>query len=863
MLLSLDRDFEFEAARPGEWRGVAGRLADMGTNFSVPEGLGADGVAAVTSTFLQANMAISNNLSAWMDLPQLAGAAYRQATYVDNMNGRDQAMRLAADQRIEDVERVTGIRLDNPMRRGYFGEAMQRASQQSLRGEGGPAMSVQERALSIFHEKLAEAAEKAGDRRSELSEPLIETARRIAQEADTNLNDLMERAPLNVGLTGAIAGAVPAMFNDQFQVLTMPIGPSTAAGRTVTARILDSFWKNAGVSAGVTAAMQPDVQGWRADAGLENGLAQAATNTAIAAAFGGLLGGVFRGVGEAFAPVARGGRVDPELASSGRAAARSIEDDNAVLRGGPVADRGAAAEILDAHVDAALDEAAPLPDLVLAVPAARADQADVIFGRSSPGDFTVNDKPVLRTTVSAQRLATDAETFQYKADGDGEGVGQVLRQVRRWDPLAAGELVVYERADGTRVVADGHQRSGLARRLSAEGQDVPDVPAIVFREVDGWTPEEVRALAAKRNIQQGSGTVLDAAKLFRADPTMVDDALPIGRAQTRDALGLARLSQPAFDLVVNQIVREADAALVGRQIANQDLHVTLIQTMARERLSSEAERGSFLRDLMESGFVSEQTADLFGDMTSQTSLFADRARVLSEALTVLARDRQLFSTLVQRGEQIRRAGNAVNDALNAEIATDAAAARMARERLASSRGPVSDLLSEQARLLASGEIKKSEASRAFVDGVRALISERGFAGLEAEPRIRLENPVEPATPQALEAAEALAPPARDTQTLDMFSEATPAGEQGLIPGIAPVSTADLIAVEAARPMRGGDAPAGGLFDEAARTQRDLIDMIPAASREDGKDARLVQRVDTMADADRELFAADLTKGCKT
>lgn len=863
MLLSPARDFEFEAARPGEWRGVAGRLADMGNGLSAPEGLASDGVAAVTSTFLQGNMMVADQVRAWMDLPQLAGAAYNQALFVDNMNGREQALRRAADQRIEDVERVTGIRLDNPMRRGYFGEAMQRGSQQSLRGEGGPALSVQERALQIFHERLAEAAEKAGDRRSELSEPLIETARRIAQEADSNLNDRMDQAPLNVGLSGAIAGAVPAMFNDPFQVMTMPIGPSTAAGRTVTARILDSVWKNAGVSAAVTALMQPDVQGWRSDAGLENGLAQAATNTAIAAAFGGILGGAFRGVGEAFAPVARGGRVDPELASSGRAAARSIEDDSTVLRGGPVADRGVASEILDAHVDAALDDTAPLPDLVTAVPAARPDQADVIFGRSSPGDFTVNDKPVLRTTVSPQRLATDAETFQYKADGDGEGVGQVLRQVRRWDPLAAGELVVYERADGTRVVADGHQRTGLARRLVAEGQDVPEMPAIVFREVDGWTPQEVRALAAKRNIQQGSGSVLDAAKLFRADPSMIDDALPIGRAQTRDALGIARLSEPAFGLVVNQLVREADAALVGRQIANPDLHVTLIQTMSRERLSSEAERGSFLRDLMESGFVSEQTADLFGDMTAQTSLFADRARVLSEALTVLARDRQLFSTLVQRGEQIRRAGNAVDDALNAEIATDAAAARLAIERLASSRGPVSDLLSDQARLLASGQVRKSEASRAFVDGVRALISERGFAGLEAEPRIRIENPVEPATPDALQAAEALAPPVRDTQTLDMFSEATPAGEQALIPGIAPVMTADLIAVEAARPMRGGNAPAGGLFDDAARAQRDLIDMIPDASRADGKDARLVQSSDGVADADRDLFAADLTKGCKS
>lgn len=62
------------------------------------------------------------------------------------------------------------------------------------------------------------------------------------------------------------------------------------------------------------------------------------------------------------------------------------------------------------------------------------------------------------------------------------------------------------------------------------------------------------------------------------------------------------------------------------------------------------------------------------------------------------------------------------------------------------------------------------------------------------------------------------------------SEPTAAGEQGLIPGVAPVSPGEKLQLAADRPLRGGSAPAAGLFDEAARGQSDLLDV--AARRAD-------------------------------
>lgn len=52
--------------------------------------------------------------------------------------------------------------------------------------------------------------------------------------------------------------------------------------------------------------------------------------------------------------------------------------------------------------------------------------------------------------------------------------------------------------------------------------------------------------------------------------------------------------------------------------------------------------------------------------------------------------------------------------------------------------------------------------------------------------------------------------------------------QLLLDGVAPVRDVERMALDAARPLRGGDAapPAGGLFDDAARDQGGLFDLVP-------------------------------------
>lgn len=57
----------------------------------------------------------------------------------------------------------------------------------------------------------------------------------------------------------------------------------------------------------------------------------------------------------------------------------------------------------------------------------------------------------------------------------------------------------------------------------------------------------------------------------------------------------------------------------------------------------------------------------------------------------------------------------------------------------------------------------------------------------------------------------------------VLTERTDQGEQTLIEGVEPVTDVDRISARLAKPMRGGDEPAGGLFDNGARAQRELLD----------------------------------------
>lgn len=361
----------------------------------------------------------------------------------------------------------------------------------------------------------------------------------------------------------------------------------------------------------------------------------------------------------------------------------------------------------------------------------------------------IEDKPVGFRALDPRQVTTDASTFQFKSGGDTAGVTDRLRGVTRWDPVSAGKAIVFERADGSMVIADGHQRLGLAQRVAREGQDAK-LDAYVFREADGWTPEDVRAYAALKNMRESSGTSVDMAQVMRDRPDLIDGSLPLTDAKLRDAAMLARLSPEAFDAVVAGRLPPPFAALIGESVADASRHRGLLDEMAEAGLANTQQARLYLKQLMELPTTVETQMTLFGEESFTRTVLVERAQVLDSALRTLRTDKRIFGLLEDKAAAIEGAGNVLARASNAAKAQRAAELADLIEKLATSRGPVASVLNDAAASVARG-LDPKLASRAFVDRIGDILEREGLPGLvrtkeppapELAP-VRMEDPLGP------------------------------------------------------------------------------------------------------------------------
>lgn len=334
--------------------------------------------------------------------------------------------------------------------------------------------------------------------------------------------------------------------------------------------------------------------------------------------------------------------------------------------------------------------------------------------------------------VRISDLQVDARLMQFKTGGDDQGVTDALKNVKSWNPDFAGTITVWERADGTRFVADGHQRTALARRLMAENpeQDIY-INAIVKREKDGYSAEQVRAEAALKNISQGTGTALDAAKVFRqmpADALSAFKSLPPNSALVRNARELAKLDDESFLMVVNGVVDDKIAAVVGRLEDDPNQQRSLLGLLAKEEPDTIFQAEQIVRQAQEAGFSKSEQNTLFGADTVTESLFKDKAKVLERALNLIKDDVRTFKNLLRNEGRISEAGNLLNQAQNANILTDAQTIMGTVRALAYRRGPIADALSEAAKK-AKTNGRHKDAAKGFVDELRRQLDESGVAGL--------------------------------------------------------------------------------------------------------------------------------------
>ena len=550
------------------------------------------------------------------------------------------------------------------------------------------------------------------ERKQEMTESLLSRV--------SGLDEIIGRGRGVSGLGGQLTGGFIAGFDNIETVATMPIGATSRAGILMTALIEGTV--NAATEAGTT----PERNRFLRELGLpEESILE---NAAMGFAVGGTLGGSLRALTQ-LGQIAGANRAnlvklaaqsdDPEIRALGETVKRDLEDEEAAAR----PDRDEIREHRDrAEVAAEALHKGEIPNIpdrpTFAVAAHSIVNGEI--EEVKPGDLLVQP-----------------DVFQFKSDIVAEGgVTEKLINVKQWDPGRAGIVYVYEYADGSRAIADGHQRVALATRISAEtGEDIR-LAAKVWREIDGYTAEDIRVEAALKNISEAADGMTvamarDAAKVLRISPERIME-LPAGPGIIR-ANALSRLSDDAFDMFINEVVPERFAEIVGRLVDNPDLHAGIMKLLARTEPNTTAQAESIVSQALAAPVHREVTADLFGEQEIVESLFLERAKVLERTMRILKDDRSVFKTLDERAAKIEgTGGNRLDAQTNKETREQVEKALASIKATAHRAGPISEALNDGAKTYKETGRLKDAADRVAA-AVRREVERNGLAGAGIRP----------------------------------------------------------------------------------------------------------------------------------
>jgi hypothetical protein len=138
-------------------------------------------------------------------------------------------------------------------------------------------------------------------------------------------------------------------------------------------------------------------------------------------------------------------------------------------------------------------------------------------------DSLVNAPVVL---LDPAEILTDPDTYQFRGCYNKAGVTKGHSR-ETWDTILDSDpLLVHKKLDGKIFVADGHHRLNRAKHCNATGKGPGKILALELREADGFSAQDVKIIAAFRNMAQGHTSLIDAAKVFREAHNIDIDKLP-------------------------------------------------------------------------------------------------------------------------------------------------------------------------------------------------------------------------------------------------------------------------------------------------------------------------------------------------
>jgi len=542
-----------------------------------------------------------------------------------NVNASWARSEEAYDKRIEIYKRVTGQELQNPERMTNFGRLAQSVNRLVDGSTGSIYDDFRKRELELFekHPELKNYIDPEADIRSD--------AALIGRRAEQTMQERMDAYQGWLKYPAMMAGSMGAMLVDPTNAAAMLVGPMGAAGPGLRGIAMMAL-RSGAYNAAVEAALQPYVQYQRNQIGLPSGIGHAAMDVASAAAFGFLVDAGGRSIWRGGKAGVQAGRrvlgieepkvrdsepaaapeappkIEPELiervesgdidAAREFAAKVGIDQEPAVrgaLNGAEDyvdlmttvhlegVDDGARERALLQAYRSTMDEAEPPPRIPDPTPDARsprlADDAEL------PGEFTIGDRQASKVMLDLRKAEADVESLRARVTD--------LERQGRLDTDNVGRVIAFEEQGGKRILVDGRQRKAMA-----DAEDVKaDAEAILLREKDGWTLDDARKVGIKKNLQDGTIRGMEAARLLRGMPDLIDSNLPDTLTTARL---LSRLSDNAFDMVEAGDLSPRAGALVADLVEDPTRHAGIAERVGRLEDDSPAavrqEIGDALRD---------------------------------------------------------------------------------------------------------------------------------------------------------------------------------------------------------------------------------------------------------------------------
>ena len=601
----------------------------------------------------------------------------------------------------------------------------------------------EENRISAFHQKLNELQKTDFNLAQALKEKGIDTREGIEQQIKIDINESfnkfldVKRRSTGKGTVGSFFGMGGAIFKDPLIQATIPISMGYSIPRNFLAAAGKIAYMEAIIAATAETAIQygAGASEYRERMGLDGeGLKRIGYATVAGALGGPLLFGFFKGIGKTI-----------DVSKQGLGVVRSKLEDlpiqrlRAMYREMAKKNPQFATKNADNFKPEQFTEETPFE----VTPAGNSEHVarsnevmDLVNGTgkietlNEPTIIPVKPKDIKDynadiKTYDPDDLSFDPQTFQYKLDGDAEGVSNKLKDVTEWDQPSAGVALVYEYRDGRKVIVDGHQRLGLAKRLKLRGQE-PKLPAYTFKEADGIIPDQVMVKGMLMNLRNNTGSAVDAARVMRSDYQVdwnkVKASLPPRSKLVKNAFGLSKLSDDAWGLFLNKNVNEDLASLVGSILDNKKIHNKVLASLMNRRFNNLTEMENVINSIKNSAVVKSQQETLFGTDFIEESLFIEKAQLVSYVTSNKKRLKQAFQTIVKSDKDLSAAGNILKKEQNIEQGIENAKILEKLNTLSTRVGKLSDDLNASAKILKEGNV--AEARQSAQEAIQRAV-ERG------------------------------------------------------------------------------------------------------------------------------------------